>query len=444
MDSTKPLGGSDVESYGTATSLGIRDGRNLAVRMNSTELTAGLIIVDVTGAGILAMPTGFANFGWLAGTVVLLVLLAFNMHIAIVFWRIYMKVPDARTYMELAEGVFRDSPDREREVCMAVVGFVQYATIASLLGIAALIVAKCLGMIFYHIPQCLPVWGAIGCIAILPFSATARRMGTWQSLIWLNLLTTLGTIFITLATMMKDGVEKTRPAGSEFVAIVPPGVSTWVPASGAFCYAFSSQIFLAEILAEMKEVNEFPKAYVTYSVPLQLVSFIISGIGGYYFKGSQVSSMLLHDIAFGPAFQVAVLCLLIHMSITLIIKLTVLGGAIHRKLSPAGFDADTPLAWTIWTGIVIAILGFSYISGNVVPFFGDLVELLGSSSLPLACYVIPILLYWKMLSSMPQEEMPSSFERSVLWLEMIMSIFMIVAGIYLTAKETVFLRPRSM
>eukprot|EP00439_Symbiodinium_sp_Y106_P027017 s6062_g3.t1 len=54
---------------------------------NSALLTAGLLIADVVGAGVLAMGQAVAKLGWLLGTICILAMLAMNAHIMILVWR---------------------------------------------------------------------------------------------------------------------------------------------------------------------------------------------------------------------------------------------------------------------------------------------------------------------------------------------------------------------
>merc|ERR1719486_1838737 len=93
---------------------------------------------------------------------------------------------------------------------------------------------------------------------------------------------------------------------------------------------------LVEIIAEMKDPTEFPKAYCYISGPFQLLAFMAVGLGVYYFKGDAVQGMIADNIAFGSAFQVAALCLFVHMVITFMIKGVVVGRAIFNYIDPDG------------------------------------------------------------------------------------------------------------
>jgi len=73
---------------------------------NGVFLTAGIIVADVVGAGILAMPVAIANFGLYPGIAALLLLLAANVHISVVMWRVRMFCPTSRSAQELIPDLF--------------------------------------------------------------------------------------------------------------------------------------------------------------------------------------------------------------------------------------------------------------------------------------------------------------------------------------------------
>ena len=49
----------------------------------------------------------------------------------------------------------------------------------------------------------------------------------------------------------------------------------------------TSQLILVEIIAEMKEPMQMPRAYAKISAPFQLVMFAVAGIGGYLCMGNK-------------------------------------------------------------------------------------------------------------------------------------------------------------
>ena len=67
----------------------------------------------------------------------------------------------------------------------------------------------------------------------------------------------------------------------------------------------TSQFMLLEIIAEMKDPMELPKAYAGYFAPFQLVMFSLAGIAGYWYMGNKVGGMMNENLPFGPSLQAA-------------------------------------------------------------------------------------------------------------------------------------------
>jgi len=308
-------------------------------------------------------------------------------------WRAYMAVPGVTTYTGLVQASFAQAPKWQRNFMIRITCLSQYAFIFSMLGLYALSFGKGLGMTNYSTRLCLPIWSLIGCLAILPFNLTARRLGAWQSLIYLNVGTILGTIIIPLVYMASEGVEATRPPGSEFYAVTQPDAAAVLSGLSTFTFAFTSQFMLVEIMSEMRDPAELPKAYALISGPFQCLGFLLVGLGGYYYVGSAITGIITDNIPFGTTYRAASACLLIHMLIVYLIKSIVLCNAMHGLWDPNNVNENNGKAWITWAVLVTSTLVLAYIFSQVVPFFSDFVDLLGASLTPISCFIIPVLCY---------------------------------------------------
>merc|ERR1719221_650806 len=117
----------------------------------------------------------------------------------------------------------------------------------------------------------------------------------------------MGTAVLDSEDAVWYAVSPLTPAG------VLSGLST-------FTFGMTSQFMLAEIMGEMKNIQELPKAYAKLSAPFQLAAFMVAGLGGYFFFGSKSAGMLNENLPFNLSFQVAACCLVVHMLISYLIK----------------------------------------------------------------------------------------------------------------------------
>ena len=111
---------------------------------------------------------------------------------------------------------------------------------------------KSLGMAMYDVHVCLPQWTVLGCILLLPFVVTARSMGSYQSLIWFNILTIIGTVGIPLWVMAARTEDGVSDRGA-YYAVAPISLSSSMAGLSKIAFAFSSQFMVTEIISEMKD-----------------------------------------------------------------------------------------------------------------------------------------------------------------------------------------------
>ncbi|CAE8739812.1 unnamed protein product, partial [Polarella glacialis] len=180
-----------------------------------------IIVADVVGAGILSMPVAVAQFGWILGGVMLVVMLLMNVHISILLWRVRMHLGHGDTYTTLCEAAFAKAPHWQGRPAAIITGLSQRTYFFALLGIFLITAGKGLALIFDDSQVCLPLWMLLGAVIVVPFAGSSRTMGTYESLVWLNISALLGSVFIPLGYMMLQGTEKTRPPQSQFLAIAP-------------------------------------------------------------------------------------------------------------------------------------------------------------------------------------------------------------------------------
>lgn len=377
------------------------------------------------------MALAVAQLGWLLGAITMMVMLAMNVHISILLWRAKMMCPDsANTVAQLTLAAFAAFPEPERRLRVWFVEGTQQLYIFVLLGLYVLSLGKSLGMFFYDFPVCLPIWAFIGSLGLLPLHTSSRTMGTWKTLIAVNCLTILATILIPLVYMASVGVKETRVAGSTYEPVVTGlAPSNFLESLSLYAFAFTGQLILVEIMSEMADVEEFPKAYSLLAAPFQAVAFLLVGVGGYYFIGSDVSGLINSNMPFGGWFRVTAACLMMHMVITYLIKAIVFCRSIHSHLDKDAIGDNSSWSWVVWGTIGVCTIAVSWLVSQVIPFFSDLVDLLGASLTPITCWVVPIWLYLRCVKDKDGKLYSvGTAEMCVISLELLFSFVLVFAG----------------
>jgi amino acid permease len=408
---------------------------------NSTWLTACLIVADVVGAGILGLPVAVAKIGWLPGLVLILLLLAMNVHISCLMWRVRMYFgDDVSTYQQMVSKAFSRAGEGVQERMSSISGAIQYTFIVAMLGVYMLSAGKALGDMFYNIFLCLPTWSLIACCFIVPVHATARRLGTWKNLVWMNVAAISAACLLPLGYMYLQGIEHSRPVGSKVESVASFDFSNGFAALSTFTFGFTGQFMIIEIISEMKEPSEFPKAYVYISAPFQAAAFVLVGIGGYYFIGDKATGMIGDNVPFGTIFRITFVCLLVQMTTTYLMKGIVIARAMMRcqEKDPDQDDGLLGPSGASWIACVVSIAGFAWLIASTVPFFNDLVDLVGASVTPVACYMIPIMCYVRWVKDFNSEEYTlTTMEIIVLILEFTLSVVLLIFGTYFALMDII-------
>ena len=75
-----------------------------------------------------------SKFGWLGGTILVIISMTMNAHLAMLVWKVRMDYPNARTFPGLVELVFASAPEGQRSIAVNITGFVQYSFIFFMLS----------------------------------------------------------------------------------------------------------------------------------------------------------------------------------------------------------------------------------------------------------------------------------------------------------------------
>jgi len=395
-------------------------------RGNSAPLTAGLLIADVVGAGVLAMGQAVAQLGWMVAIPAIFLMLAMNAHIMILVWRVQKIHPAAKSYKDLACMTMERAQPEFLNLAKRVVVVGQYTFIFATLSLYTLSIGQGLGMFFYDLHSCLPMVTFIGCMLLLPMNTSARFLGSFSGSVVFNCLCTVGTVLIPILWLMHEGVEVTRPAHSEFVGVASQlSLSSLVTSASTFAFAFSGQFLLCEIMSRMDDLEEFPKAYLVYSLPFQAAAFLGVGLSVYYFRGSAALGMIVQEIPFGFIERLAASCLVGHILITYVIKSVVLSKGLLEEFEKSKIIANGD-TWLSWYCMMVLIVGASWFMAQIVPFFADFVSLLGATLTPLIAFIVPLLLYGLCIST--NDAKASVLEKAVMALELLLSCVVLVYG----------------
>jgi len=250
-------------------------------------------------------------------------------------------------------------------------------------GSYILVLAKSLGGTFHDVHNCLPTWAAFSMVMILPI-IQFKSLSDTSNLCFFNLFLILGVIGISIFALLGEGADAADHAPNKVAINTESSFADMLAVIGMVVYAYGGNWMYFEIMSEMKEPQDFPKAYLVNG-PLQLGFYLISGLVGYAFRGDQAKAYLLDELPFGTGFRIASLMLFLHVLITYSIKSTVLTRHLYQS-----FTQDPEWEKSIWFVLTTLLMVGGSILALSMPFFGEMLGLIGCLLGAPICFFLPI------------------------------------------------------
>eukprot|EP00980_Cylindrotheca_fusiformis_P006250 scaffold1336_cov158-Cylindrotheca_fusiformis.AAC.12 len=151
----------------------------------------------------------------------------------------------------------------------------------------------------------------------------------------------------------------------------------FLEALSAFVFAYQGQTIYLELISEMKEPNQFPKA-------CSLAYFVMCAVYGltvvvaYGIKGADTPEFLPDSVPSGLAQRFAGALVALHITVSYVIACQPLHDWLHQNIFPSTYHEESTLGSIHWFLITGGYLVFGFIVGNLIPFFADVQALIGS------------------------------------------------------------------
>lgn len=246
----------------------------------------------------------------------------------------------------------------------------------------------------YSYGLCLPNAVLLSCLFCLPLCVSVRHLSESVMLCFFNLFLILAVLGIVFYKLISDG----RPADTETFMVAPDlDFLTFFRATTNIIYSYTGHWLYFELMAEMQEPEDFPKVFII-NAPLQVGLYLSVACLGYHFAGSNAKGYLLDNLALGPAFRVASALLFLHVVIAFLIKSVVVSRFVHGCVSPdrVGIDlrdAGGVRAHLEYAACSVALLVVAFFIANAIPFFDDLLGLIGGFFSGPISFIFPMMFF---------------------------------------------------
>jgi len=357
---------------------------------NAGWVTVGLMqVADIVGTGVLGLGGGLAQLGWVMGITALIAFLPLNIYAGLILGWTQQVFPKGYSYASMSAYAVKSA------WFTFLVKLVFNTYILFCMSQYTQVLGESIKSIFYEIDYCNWQWGLFACVALLPI-AQIRTLNQGKLLLWGNALLIMVTVLSSCGYMMANmnsdvDAEKRGPT-----EIFPSDLSwqSFFAAMGKFGFAYLGNFVYLEMIAEMKNPNDFPKTFFV-SAPYQLVLYMIASIIQYQYQGNKAAGMINQAIPqTNPLYRIAAISLALHVMVTYLIKATIMARLVHNIVWRETINENSWRAKIQWMIISTTILLLSYIIANLVPNFDAFVSFLGTFQVPVLGFIFPPIFYY--------------------------------------------------
>lgn len=363
---------------------------------SSTLYTAIILLASSCSVTAISIPAAIAQMGgWVRGIILTLICVALNSHVSVIVWRINMCCPGHKHYGDLVYSAFEKAPESQRLAAKRITEYTTWAFIFVSSSYNLLVVGECIGWIFPSWRICLPSLMFLGTALNFLLQAPMRRCGDLPIIFWANMVTMVLIIALPLAYFMVKGVDQSRVDHGGISAMAYSSVSSQLQGMGTLVFMVGTQYLDTEIIAEMQNPKEYPKAVCAQAAPFQVIFILVSGVVFYFYLGQNMTANTTDYLPYGIVLQVTSVAIILNTVSNNLVNCVFMCLKLHKTVDENAAMTGSFRDWFGWNLVVGLMLFISWFVANLVPHIQDFAALFGASFGPFCCYVVPIVTYMR-------------------------------------------------
>ncbi|WIA40146.1 hypothetical protein OEZ86_013545 [Tetradesmus obliquus] len=359
-------------------------------RCSWQQTTTALLSLQL-GWGLWLFPSAYARLGWIPALAITVLLALSTAYSGSLFTRLYAAVPHAVLFGDVG----KKAAGKKGRTIVYVIIYSLDATRCVILHLAATqSLQHALG------DSAPPMWQCG--LAVLVMAGLFTQIRALSELSWFFMTGTsaqLVAIGIVIYQLLSDPdpnakTELVRNSGNyerQFVAIFN------------MVFAYGGQFAFTELMTDMKQPSEFPKAINVCTV---IMSALYAGLAsaGYWSKGHDVADIVIFSLGENPLARVAAGCILIQALAQYLVNLNVwthnlmvlVGRAAGHPGSANARSASEHCRWR-WLLTSAFVVSYSWLVSMFLPYFSSLVGIVASSTYLVCAYTLPCWFALKLL-----------------------------------------------
>ncbi|EGT36173.1 hypothetical protein CAEBREN_12203 [Caenorhabditis brenneri] len=348
-------------------------------------IAAIFIIADMVGGGVVAMPVAFKLSGLPMGIIIMLTVAVSFEYTGYLLGKVWNKIMERNPHIGVCRKPFPEMAKRTMGTNMQ--RFTSVLGNVTQFGVSVVYLLLSSNIIHYFLSHVLHIDSVSNCLVITalafliwPFTLLASPGEFWVVIVFAMLTTVIAVVSI------HTGIALDSSACFSAVSYPQTSSTSTVLSFGIFLFAFSGHYVFPTIQHDMKNPRDFTKSIiagffgvVVLYLPLCVFAFVV--------YGDSMAESVIYSIQ-SPSLQLlANLMISFHCIMTLVIVINPLNQEVehYAKISHA-FGIGRVITRTIVLFLVLFV-------ALTVPDFQPVMNLVGASTIPMGCAVLPSLFY---------------------------------------------------
>ncbi|ORY80240.1 transmembrane amino acid transporter protein-domain-containing protein [Leucosporidium creatinivorum] len=391
-----------------------------------------LLLTEYVVLAILAFPSSFLVLGMAGGVLATLIIGASTYYTSHVLWRYCMKHPEVRDICDAAFAL----TGKRWAWWAAFVGLAlnNWAIMGLHVNAGATAIQTIRGG-----TECTLVW-AVAIAVIMWFFSNLRD---FKHMAYIGIIASTTMFICTILTIAGHGAQA-HPNG--WAEGDPITITVWAPEGTTFVqgmnallnivYTWIGHALIPSFVGDLERPEDFPKA-LAVSMAFEFALFTLTGAIVYHYAG-QFSTAPGYGSLISRYGKVAAGFTLPTIIIVGILYSLVTSRAIFFQIFSEGSPhrtRHTMKGWTTWVGIVFAGWVISFIIGEAIPFFNDLLSLISSLFDSWFGYILWAFAYFELYRHNETRSRWAKLEYGFNILILITGAFFFVAGTYASIQS---------
>ncbi|EME26088.1 amino acid transporter, AAAP family [Galdieria sulphuraria] len=329
--------------------------------------TVFLILGDILGTGILAIPSGMASMGWLLGTLFLVVMCGIFIYCGLLLYKMRLMFPHIRTYGDLGRQVYGKWGEWA-------VYLIQYTSLFLVLPVYLLVASTALRDTVSP-NSCLIIWMFVNSGILILFMQTR----TLRFMAWYSLVGTIA-ICVTLVIAIVQIIIDAFSSNTHGQLISSGGFENGLVGSGDIIFAYSGIYVFIEFMDEMKQPQDFSKAIYTANI---FTFFRLHHRWNTWLRVKRIANGFLW----------------LHVLVAFVVHALVFNRAVAVRFCKKYVDDFHLKGLLAWFTVTFVSTGLSLLLNIFFPYLSDIESLGGTLFSPITGFLYPNLFYWKCTGS---------------------------------------------